>query len=88
MFKFNTLSDKHLCKVYKVFNECSNISFFKSNERCEKLKTICMFFKNKDELVEWLDEYNNDDAMNKIVVFDKISLICEMAKRFNEKILK
>jgi hypothetical protein len=88
MFNFKELTDDKLCKVYEVFKECSKISFFKPDERYQKLKSICSFFENENFLIEWLDENNTESDINSIVVFKHVYVISEMGERFYQNSLE
>jgi hypothetical protein len=76
--ELSKLTDKELCKVREIFNDCDNFKYEENEERLLKLNDLYAFggvFKF------WL-EYQTEKSVYNAIVYARLSVTCEMAERF------
>jgi hypothetical protein len=72
------LTDKELCEVKKIFNDCDN---FEYNENQERILTLNYLYAFGGVFNFWLEGLTEKSVYNAIV-FAKLNVTCEMAERF------
>ena len=72
------LTDKELCEVKKIFNDCDDFEYNENQKRILKLNDLYGFRGVFNFWVEGLTEKSVYNA----IVFAKLNVTCEMAERF------
>jgi hypothetical protein len=79
--ELSKLTDKELCQVKKIFDDCDRFEYEQNKERILKINELYAF---GTIFVYWIETCDTKNVYSAIV-YAKLGVLCAMAERFYEK---